>query len=99
MQKYELIFSEKNKDNFDRIRHKEKTIETRAGTSTDTEQKYHYSAILEGDLITFICGLDHFQKVVRSVRKYSNLNAFLDAENLEEIFGRKFLKMRPKRCI
>lgn len=92
MQKFELIFFENNRDNFDRIRSEKKTTETRAGTSADTEQKHNYSATAEGDLITFTCGSDHFQKVVKSVRKYNDLDSFLETEDLRGIFGRDVTK-------
>lgn len=68
--KHTLRFRAAHRDIFNAIRRGRKRVETRAATAK-------YRGIGVGDTLSFVCGRDTFEKLVRSVRVFRTIAALL----------------------
>lgn len=66
-----LVFREVDRDKFEEVRERRKTIETRAATE-------RYRTIKPGDSISFKCGQDEIKKRVAEVKKYPTVEAMFE---------------------
>lgn len=78
MKRYRLVFRSADHDIFMEIVHGIKTIETRAATSK-------YKVIKPGDILTFVCGKETYEKEVIKVTHFQSLHAMLNELPLHAI--------------
>lgn len=78
MKKYYLTFREIDKDKFDEIVNRQKTIETRAATNK-------YRLIKTGDVISFACGDNKVTKQVIEIEYFNSLDAMFASLPLKKI--------------
>lgn len=78
MARYTLRFRAINRDTFHAIRAGMKKVETRAAT-------VKYAGIKTGDIITFSCGKDKFQRRVKRATKFKTIAAMLKTYNVRDI--------------
>jgi len=65
-----LVFNKTNKDTFEMLRDGRKRIETRAATAK-------YQNIQKGEVITFSCDGERFEKEVSNVNHFASIEALL----------------------
>ena len=73
-----LTFNKNNKNIFDAIKHGKKKVETRAATEK-------YQKIKEGDIVTFSCEGDTFDKKVSQVYHVTSIDLLLVMYKPEDI--------------
>ncbi len=68
--------------NFGAIKSRIKKVETRAATDK-------YRKIKTGDSLVFVCGKNKFERAVKSVKVFSNIDAMLKKYKIKEIMPNK----------
>ena len=76
--KYILRFRSVDKENFDEIKKRLKTIETRAATE-------RYRKIKKGDTLVIVCGKNHLSKKVKQVKIFKSINAMVKEVPIHKI--------------
>lgn len=75
---YTLRFRAINRDSFHAIQNGAKKVETRAAT-------VRYRDITAGDVITFVCGREKFERRVKRVMLFKTISAMLKKYNVADI--------------
>ena len=78
MSHYKLTFNVSDKRNFDWIKSGTKKFESRAGSD-------EYNKIHSGDIVTFDCSEESFDKIVKQRYDFANLNELLEAFTIKDI--------------
>jgi len=78
MKKYTLPVRSVDRDVYDLIESGAKKIETRAAGP-------RYENIQNGDLIVFKCGKDKFERTVKNVEKFENVEKMLVSHKVQDI--------------
>jgi len=98
MKTWVIEFREQDKATFERIKSGSKTIEARALGGPKSTKSY-YDDIVVSDRINFLCEGRKILKEVSAVRKYQNLEDYLNKEDLENILGKGATKHSAKETL
>ncbi len=74
MKKHTLPFRQVDRDKFEALGRGKKKVETRAAS-------VKYQKILAGDILVFKCGKERFEKTVKKISAFKDVDSFLKSIN------------------